>query len=182
MEAAHALPAFLQEQDDYERDFLQSLGFDPDAKDDAEAAAAIDSILEEMAVLIREIRANEAIANRKKEIIDLWLEQQNGWKRQNVTRLEGLAATLFDRLDLHGKKSKSLPHGKIGTRKISARIQVDDPKAALAFAETAGLPVKHTPMVTELKDWWTANKRVPDGCSEVSAYEKFFLDPIVEED
>ena len=74
-------------------------------------------------------------------------------------------------------KSRRLPNGTIGSRTVPARLEVVDEEAALRWAEEHGFDgaIRKSVRVTPLREYWQSTGIVPDGCQEVPAEERFYV-------
>ena len=96
--------------------------------------ARIDFFLEQIARVERREERDAEIAQERIRRIEEWAEMQNkrtsvrlAWLREHVRALAG-------ELDFEGRKSRDLPHGRIGFRARKPSVLFVDRKRALAWA------------------------------------------------
>lgn len=188
--ATQAPPTFADELDRADEEMRAELGMAGPAPDPANRPE-LDAYLDRMLERLAEIRAaqaeNDEVARRRRDMIDRWLAQEN-------RTLDNQAAWLEERIerqalayDYGEKKSRTLPHGKFGTRKSAATVAITDAEKALAFAKAHGLEVKVKESVgkTPLKEYWLPRVleagELPDpdetGVEFVPESETFFVTP-----
>lgn len=77
---------------------------------------------------------NEQLAEAERERVAAWLADANGSLEHEERFFAGLLED-YARRERDERKSISLPHGTVSTRKKAARIDVTDPDAVLSWAK-----------------------------------------------
>lgn len=162
----------------------------PASDDDLVAArdARIDYLLEKMGDIRAEQRWNREVAQRRIDVIQKWLDDENGKLDRQYEHVESrlrphLPNTPEQFAALYGDraKSRSLPNGKFGFRRSADRVEITDKDAALAFARTNGLEVKVAESVskTTLKNHAKATGEFSgQGWELVEGADELFVDPV----
>lgn len=138
-----------------------------------------------LAAIEREIKHHQAVYDRRVEMLTSWLA--------DVTRpLQRRAEYLREILEheamvryREGRKTVTLPSGKIGGRARGETVRIEDHDAALEFArQTDGLreQIKVTERigVTPLKDYLRHTGEIPPGCELVPASVRYYVMPAEE--
>ena len=143
----------------------------------------IDWLLEKVTGLKAEIAENDAVAKRRMEMQEDFRQGENAKIENAITYWVGqigqLAPADGDAFKAeYGKKSRTLAHGSFGFKRRSERIEIDDEKAALAFAVKNHLPVRIVNSVTKtsLKDYAQSTGEMEgDGWRRIEAADEFFV-------
>ena len=159
--------------------------------DESEAAllAWMDQALGRLGALEAEAAANRAAAEAEVRLIaDRWEAVAVVLaERAEVVRRE--IAAWLPRLPMHGKKTRLLPTGTVGTRARGAHLFVRDKAAALAWAKRqpnaaadgpGGFVVRQmveSVAQAKLEAHALATGEVPDGCELVAAHEEQRIEP-----
>lgn len=172
--------------DDAEQDmaeFLSVMGLtEMPAAGSPDMDVAIDRALEQIAEARREIAKNDAVAERRKQMIEDWRQEVNVTHENRIVWATRMVQSLASAYDFGKKRSRSLPAGTFGFRKSPDRLVVNDMDAALAFAkrtsQLAGeIKVTESIPSTPLKQWAQSTGEVPDGCELVGGEDAFFVKP-----
>ena len=118
----------------------------PDGGDASQDENRINWILGKMSDITRLVLANKATALCGTRHWEEWLAGENMALSRQTRHWHGEIACLMpsspeDAKKTYGKLSRSLPNGDVGWKKDKDTIDVSDPKAALAYAETNHLEV-----------------------------------------
>lgn len=146
----------------------------------------VDARLAALAAIEREMAHHQEVRDRRVAMLDAWLA--------DVTRpLQRRAEYLREILEheamvryREGRKTVTLPSGKIGGRASQETVKIEDHDAALEFArQTDGLreQIKVTERigVTPLKDYFQHTGEIPPGCELVPASVRFYVTPAGED-
>ncbi len=148
----------------------------------ADAEARIDWYLEKIREGNAEIQKNADVATRRVGMIEDWeagerlkIDRRNSYLVGQIGMLA--PATVEETEAEYGKKSRSLPHGTFGFRRMPDRIEIDDPKAALNFALTHGLEitVKESVSKTVLKTYVKDTGDEGKGFHMVPGADEFYV-------
>ena len=143
----------------------------------------IDWLLERVAGLHAQIAENNEIADRRIAMQEDFRQGENGKLDRAITYWVGQIGQLAPpsgeaMKSEYGQKSRELAHGKFGFKARPERIEIDDEKAALAFAVKNHLPVRIVNSVTKtsLKDHAAATGECEgDGWRRIEAADEFFV-------
>ena len=143
----------------------------------------IDWLLEKVTALKAEIAENDAVAKRRMEMQEDFRQGENAKIENAITYWVGqigqLAPPSGEAMKAeYGKKSRTLANGSFGFKRRSERIEIDDEKAALAFAVKNHLPVRIVNSVTKtsLKDYAQSTGEMEgDGWRRIEAADEFFV-------
>ena len=178
----NTLPDILQEA---EEEF--SRAFPGDSLDPlTDTEARLDWLLERIANRQAEIATNNAIADRRKLQIEDWRQGENAkiersidWFNSQIRQLVPIEPTEFEQQ--FGKRSRTLPFGTIGYRKMPDTIEVFNPERALEWAKARGqetkiIPASETVSKTVLKAALKQHTD-PDGFEVIRGLDEFYVKP-----
>lgn len=159
---AKAKPSIIQEIDEQERAFLESIGAEmPEGEELSAVDARLDYLLEKIADRKRDKVHAEEVAERRISMIESWLESETAKAEREIEWLERQVRLSFpqtpDQLrEERGtkKKSVSLPNGTIGFRSSRDTVDVVDEEKALRWAEGScpdAIKVKRRVLKTPIK-------------------------------
>ncbi len=145
----------------------------------------IDYYLEKILAGENERMRNVATAKGRINMIEDWRAGENAKIERRRMYLVGqigmLAPPDVEAMEAeHGRKSRSLPHGKFGFGQQGDKVEIEDAKAALAFALTNNLTVetKHHVTKTALKNYaQSAGVIEGPGWELVVGQSEFFVSP-----
>lgn len=103
-------------------------------EDQADVRALADHLLYNLGKIEDEIEETEAVAERRKAMVDHWRDDVVGRARARATALKARLGTLFRLIDTGKKKSIKLPSGDLGTKASRGKIHIDDEDRAIAYA------------------------------------------------
>jgi hypothetical protein len=143
---------------DIEGEVVHALREDADAQDVAEYVSRLGM---SAADLLAEMRTNEAEARRAAEPLERrleavanWLAEENAIKQRQVDYLTTQIRAFAPRYPYErGKKSRKLPWGRLGSKKVGGALEILDMEAAVKFAREHGMPVKEEVGKTPLKEY-----------------------------
>ena len=150
------------------------------------AEARMDYLLERIATEHERIARIQAAASARIAMIRDHADDECAKLVKRVSYLEGVIrqnlpgdADHFRRL--YGKKSLSLPNGKVGYRVVAPTVEIEDQARAIAWAEQAGVPV--TEKVTRtlgkkaVLEYIAQRGELPDtdAIEYVDGYERFYV-------
>lgn len=138
------------------------------------SVAELDWALERIAALEAEQASNAAIIEEKIAWLKLRLERINATPANGIAFFKGRIGEYAQahRDELLGggkKKSRTLPHGSVGWKKVGGGLKVLDKDALLNWAreqpvELGLVRIKEEPAVDEVKRAFKTNGEVPPGC------------------
>lgn len=157
------LPDFLQEMEDELEQFARDAGLTPEGVEVSltDREQLLDHYLEKLAELERQAAHNEEVADRRRQMIDRWLDEENARLRRQKERLEEKVRRLvphtvdgFQDVFRVKKKSRNLPHGRVGFQSTRDTVEVVDQDKALEWAEDScpdAIKVKRSVLKTPIK-------------------------------
>lgn len=160
--------------------------FGPAPTSEAEWLVLGDRALRELADCRAEQSANTAACKVEVARLQAAFDDLN---RPLVAREERLVALLEQvarALPLRGKRSRNLAFGSIGWTAAKARLEVQDPAAALTWAlkQPDEIATRITKRVEERKIvkkeldlLWESTGEVPEGCAVLPAEDRFYARP-----
>lgn len=112
--------------------------------------------MRKLATLVKAKNANEAIADAEVRRISGWLSEVQAPLQNQIDFLTSVLTKYAEHeRTAHDRKTISLPHGKISTRPVAAKWEVEDEPAFIAWAKKSGIAdlyrVKETPALTAIK-------------------------------
>lgn len=123
-----------------------------------------DRYLERLALVADEQARNDALYKARLADLQAWRASEQRGLEKRQTWLEAELLVLARAMDYGRKKSRNLPHGKLGKRSKRSTVQVLDDEAAGEFAKKQGLPHKVTTTITALKEFVEKQKgKLPEG-------------------
>jgi phage host-nuclease inhibitor protein Gam len=140
-------------------DYL-NMEFDAQMEGEVEVTVSGDTeaawTMRKLATLVKARNANEAIADAEVRKISNWLtEVQTPLTNQIKFFTDVLEKYAAHEREAGGRKTISLPHGKITTRPLNDKWEVADKDAFIAWAKTSGIAdlfkVKEEPALTVIK-------------------------------
>lgn len=128
----------------YQEDTIQSLGevligeaIEPVPSNIIEMDGWFDRQLRKLGDIAREQERNEAVAAAQvKEIVE-WRDEENAVLENKADYIRARIQEAMLGYDFGDKKSRRLPHGEFGRKKIPAKLIVDNPELVLSLAGTA---------------------------------------------
>lgn len=164
-----------QLEDDY---VGRELGLEPLPDGDRAALDAwVDWQLQVIAELQVRCAENKAVAERRKQMIENWLLDENAVIENRIAHITERIRAHTMGYDFGDKKSRKLPHGAFGFRKQPDAVKVVDASAVLGFCKANGIPYKteEKPLVPALKEYLASTGTVPIGCELVAGSEAFYV-------
>jgi len=150
----------------------------------------IDYQLQLLAGIDVEMKQNREVMQRivapLQEKIDRavdWCETENAGLARRAEWITSRIREHTQGYDYRGRKSRTLPNGKFGTRQKPSKLEIADKQAAVAFALANGVPVREIPAkvepdARELKAYAESTGITPDGCTLIEARVEFFADAV----
>ena len=184
MEAHATEPVTLEFDAEWEAFVKEMEATSPDGLADVESR--IDYYFEKMRECAAEIVRNDEVAHRRMDMIADWRAGENAKIERRISHMTAMIGTLVPasvaamQTEYDGKKSRTLPNGSFGFRAKPNSIEIEDAKAALAFAVTNNLPVKtvHSVSKTSLKDHAKSTGEFDGpGWRMVPGSDEFFVKP-----
>lgn len=166
--------------------WLSGEGLDAPAPDErVERDLWVDARLSALAAIEREIAHHQEVRDRRVAMLDSWLADVTGPLRRRAEYLRAILEHEAMVRYQEGRKTISLPSGKIGGRASGETLKIEDHEAALEFArQTDGLreQIKVTERigVTPLKDYLHRTGEIPPGCEIVPASVRYYVTPAEE--
>lgn len=145
----------------------------------------VDRRLEALAAIEREIKHHQEVRDRRVEMLDRWLGDVTGPLKRRAEYLRQILEHEAMIRYQEGRKTITLPSGKIGGRARGETVRIEDHEAALEFArQTDGLReqirVTERITVTPLKEYMQRTGEIPPGCEVVPASVRYYATPAEE--
>lgn len=125
--------------------FAAGAGLSPESVEESltDREELLDWHLERMGELDRQMEHNRDVAERRIKMVTGWLDEENGRLARQREWLEGRirrglvppTCEGFQEVFRVKKKSRNLPHGKVGFRSTAPTVDVVDEEKAVAWAE-----------------------------------------------
>lgn len=144
-----------------------------------------DARLAALRAIEKDIAHHQEVRDRRVAMLDNWLGDVTGPLRRRAEYLRAILEHEAAVRYAEGRKTITLPSGKIGGRASAETIKIEDHDAALEFArQTDGLreQIKITERigVTPLKDYLHHTGEIPPGCEVVPASVRYYVTPAEE--
>ena len=188
-----AVPEIILEIEEDMEAFLQSTGLTEPVErwKLSDREVYIDGVLKRLQRLNAEKARNVAVFNAELDVLRVWRDTELDRHEKGIAYLEGLVREVAPRnvdefVATFGngkKKSRTLPHGKVGFRAKAATVQVLDEDRAVRWAKGCDVEVKtrqnilKKPVLDYIKTTGDFPDGEDDGLEFVEAIDVFFVTP-----
>jgi phage host-nuclease inhibitor protein Gam len=158
--------------------------------DQANVDVRVDYLLEVTASIMQEQARNKAVYDARKAKLDRWWEEQTLIAENRMSYVRDRILTITAGYDYGKKKSRALPNGTFGWRKVPARVEVVNPQAALDWAKKNQIQIKVAesvllkPLLSAVQKQLQSTGELPDpdvtGVRFEDATERFYIQPNTE--
>jgi hypothetical protein len=133
---------------------------------------SLDRLLERIGRIESAMHANEAVARDRIERAQLWLERENARHQRNLEFFTQVLQQTFAMYPLGPKeRSRSLPCGTVGYRKVNGKKKIVDMDKAIDFALAHDLEIKQEVQISVINEWL---KEVDEETGEVRELPDFY--------
>jgi hypothetical protein len=149
-----------------------------------ELVALANTLLRERHDRVATMKEDEAAMRMELQRVREGWGMQIGLHEDAIAKLEATLQAIAGRLDFHGKKSRSLPEGRIGYRTVPAKLDVVDEATVVEWVRSTVPSISlHTILIPQepklskrgLLAYFRMTGELPAGCEPIPEEERFYV-------